>query len=145
VTCPLLIEPGAALVLAAGHEIEVIRIDAGGEAASVIRLMPERYRPAVADLPGYVVAAADLLPDAHDRIAVLIDGALPAPAAGRRFDAVADEYLSEGHFFCEEIMPESTRRVAHFLRIGWCISIHRLRRPENCEYFIGSHLFSLGA
>ena len=59
--------------------------------------MPGRDRPAVVDFPGDVVAAADLLPEPHDRVAVFVDGALPAPAAVRRLDRVADEFLPEGH------------------------------------------------
>ena len=96
---PLLVQPRAPLVLAAGHELQVMRPDAGGKPASVVRLVPGRDRPAVVDLPGDVMAAAYLLPDAHDRVAVFVDGALPAPAAGRRLDAVADEFLPEGQRF----------------------------------------------
>jgi hypothetical protein len=43
-------------------------------------LVPGRDRPAVLDLPGDVVAAANFFPDAHDRVAVFVDGALPLPA-----------------------------------------------------------------
>jgi hypothetical protein len=96
-TCPLLIQPRAPFVLSTGHQLEVMRPDAGRQPAGLIGLVPGRDPPAVEDLPRDVMAAADLLADAHDRVAVFIDGALPAPAAGRRFDAVADEFLPEGH------------------------------------------------
>jgi len=59
--------------------------------------MPGRNPPAVVDLPGHVMAAADLLSDADDRIAVFVERALIAPAAGRRDDAIADEFLPESH------------------------------------------------
>jgi hypothetical protein len=95
VTCPLLIEPGSPLVLAAGHQLQMVRPDARSQPAGVVRLVPGRDPPAVVDLPGDVMAAADFLADAHDGIAVFIDGALPAPAAGRRLDAVADEFFPE--------------------------------------------------
>lgn len=96
-TRPLLIQPRAPLVLPAGHEFEMMWPDARRQPAGVIRLVPERDPPAVEDLPGDVMAAADLLADAQDRVAVFIDGALPAPAAGGRLDAVADEFFPEGH------------------------------------------------
>lgn len=75
----------------------MMRPDAGSQPASMVRLVPGRDRPAVVDLPGDIMAAADLLPDPDDRVAVFIDGALPAPAAARRLDAIADEFLPEGH------------------------------------------------
>jgi hypothetical protein len=61
---PLLIEPCAPFIFAASDELEVSRIDAGGEPAGVIRLAPGRDRAAVADLPGDIMAAADVLPEA---------------------------------------------------------------------------------
>lgn len=79
---PLLIERRAPLVLPAGHQLEMVRPDAGSQPAGVIRLVPGRDPPAVEDLPRDVMAAADLLAYAHDRVAVFVDGALPAPAAG---------------------------------------------------------------
>lgn len=94
---PLLIQPRAPLVLAAGHQLQMVRTDAGSQPAAVIRADAGRDPPAVEDLPGDVMAAADLLADAYDRIAVLIDGALPSPAAGRRFDAVANEFFPKSH------------------------------------------------
>lgn len=95
-TRPLLVEPRAPLVLAAGHDLELMRPDARGKPAGVIGLVPGRDGPAVMDLPRDVMAAADLLSDAHDGIAVFVDGALPAPAARWRLHAVADEFLPEG-------------------------------------------------
>jgi hypothetical protein len=41
--------------------------------------------------------AANWLSHPHERIAILVGGSLPAPAAGRCPDAVADEFLPEGH------------------------------------------------
>jgi hypothetical protein len=35
--------------------------------------------------------------DAGDRVAIFVDGALPAPAAGLRLDAIAQDFLPEGH------------------------------------------------
>lgn len=49
------------------------------------------------DFPGHVMAASDPLADPHRGVAVLIQGALPAPAAGRRFDAIAKDFLPEDH------------------------------------------------
>jgi hypothetical protein len=71
--------------------------DAGSQPAGVIRLVPGRDRPAVEDLPGDVMAAADLLADSDDRVAVFVDGALPAPAAVHRLDAVAEKFFPESH------------------------------------------------
>ena len=51
------------------------------------------------DFPGDVMGAADLFTDAHHAVAILIAGALPAPAAVRRFDAVANDFLPEGQSF----------------------------------------------
>jgi len=96
-TRPLLIEPGAPLVFAAGHELEMMRPDARSKPAGVVRLMPWRDRPAVVDLPGHVVAAADLLANTHDRVTVFVESALVAPATRRRLDAIADEFFPEGH------------------------------------------------
>lgn len=58
---PLLIERRAPLVLPAGHQLEMVRPDAGSQPAGVIRLVPGRDPPAVEDLPRDVMAAADLL------------------------------------------------------------------------------------
>jgi len=73
----------------------MMRPDAGREPASMIWLVPGRDRPAVVDHPGDVMAAADLFPDAHDHVAVFVDRAQPAPAAGWCLDAVAAEFLPE--------------------------------------------------
>lgn len=78
---PLLIEPGPFLVLPACHEFEVRRVDTACQPARVVRLVPGWDRPAVVDLPGDLVAAADLLSHADEGVAVLVGGALPAPAA----------------------------------------------------------------
>jgi hypothetical protein len=94
---PFLIEPCAPFVLPTGHELEVSRIDAGGEPASMVRLVPGRDRPPVSYLPGHVMTATDLFPDSDERIAVFVECALISPAAGRRSDGVADEFLPEGH------------------------------------------------
>jgi hypothetical protein len=94
---PLLIEPGSLLVLPAGYELEVVRVDAWLQPARVVRLVPRGDPPAVVDLPRDLVAAADLLSHPHERVSVLIGGTLVAPAAGRRLDAVADEFLPESH------------------------------------------------
>jgi len=94
-TRAFLVDPGAPLIFATGHEFEVTGIDARRVSTHMVRLMPERDRPAVVDLPGDVVAAADFLPDAHDRVAVFVDGALPTPAAGRRLDAVAEQIVEK--------------------------------------------------
>jgi hypothetical protein len=93
-TRPLLVQPGAPLVLHAGHELEVMGIDARRQSAGVIRLVPGGNPPAVEDLPRNVMAAADLLANAHGRMTVFVDGALPAQ---RRLDAIADKCLPEGH------------------------------------------------
>lgn len=93
----LLVQPRAPLVLAAGHKLEVVRPDAGRQPAGMVRLVPGRDPPAVMDLPRDVVAGANLLPDSHYGIAVFIDGALPSPAAGRRFDAVTNKFFPKSH------------------------------------------------
>jgi hypothetical protein len=94
---PLLIEPGPLFVLPAGHELEVIRVDTAGQPAGVVWLVQGRDSPAIVDLPHDLVTAADLLSHPYESVAVLISGSLPAPAAGRCLDAVADEFLPEGH------------------------------------------------
>ena len=63
----------------------------------VVRLVPGRDPPAVVDLPHDLVTASDAFSHPHEGVAVLIDRALPAPAARWRFDTVADEFLPEGH------------------------------------------------
>ena len=73
------------------------RVDTACQPARVVRLVPGWDRPAVVDLPGDLVAAPDLLSHPYERVAVLIGGSLPAPAAGRRLYTVADEFLPEGH------------------------------------------------
>jgi hypothetical protein len=75
----------------------VIRVDAARQPAGMVRLVAGRNPPAVVDLPHDLVAAADFLSHPHEGVAVLIDGALPAPAAGQCLDAVANESLPEGH------------------------------------------------
>lgn len=87
---PPLIEPGSLLVLSAGHELEMMRADAGRKPASVIRLVPGRDPPAVVDLPHDLVAAADLFSHPHERVAVLVERALITPAALRRLHAVTN-------------------------------------------------------
>jgi hypothetical protein len=94
---PLLIEPGPLLVFSARDELEVIRVDTTRQPADVVRLVPGRDPPAVVDLPRYLVAAPDYFSYAYERIAVLVGGSLPPPAAGRCLHAVADEFLPEGH------------------------------------------------
>ena len=92
-TRALLIEPGAPLVFPVSHELEVMRIDARRVSTYMVRLVSGRDRSAVVDLPGDIMTAADFFPDTHERVAVLVDGSLPPPAAGRRLDAVAKEFL----------------------------------------------------
>jgi hypothetical protein len=96
-TCPLLIQPRAPFVLSTGHQLEMVRPNTRRQPAGVVRLVPGRDPPAVEDLPGDIMAAANLFADAHDRIAVFVDSALPTPAAGWRFDAVTDEFFPDGH------------------------------------------------
>jgi hypothetical protein len=48
------------------------------------------------NLPHDLVATADLLSHANEGVAVLVGCALPAPAGGRRLDAVADEFFARG-------------------------------------------------
>ena len=64
---------------------------------AAITLVSGRDPTAVVDLPHDLVAAADLLSYPHKGVAVLVGGALVALAAGRCLDAVADEFLPEGH------------------------------------------------
>jgi hypothetical protein len=92
---PLLVQPGSLLVLPAGHELEVRRVDTARQPAGVVWLVPGQDPPAVLNLPGDLVAAADLLSLPHEGVAVLVGGALPAPAAGRCLDAIANEFLPE--------------------------------------------------
>jgi hypothetical protein len=110
-TCPLLIQPRAPFVLSAGHQLEMVRPNARSQPAGVIRLVPGRDPPAVEDLPGHVMAAADLLARAHDRVAVFVDGALPAPAAGRGLDAVAEKSLPERHASETNTLPSKPKRL----------------------------------
>ena len=63
---------------------------------AAITLVSGRDPAAVVDLPRDLVAAADLLSHADERVAVLVGGALPAPAAGRRLHTVADEFFARG-------------------------------------------------
>lgn len=58
-----------------------MRIDAGCIPTGVILLLSGRDPPTVEDLPGDVMAAADLLAHAHDRVAVFIDGALASASS----------------------------------------------------------------
>jgi hypothetical protein len=83
-----------------------MRVNAARQPARVIRLVPGRDAPAVVDLPRDLMAAADLLFHADESVAVLVRGSLPAPAAGRWPDAVADDFLPEGHEW--ECRPRST-------------------------------------
>jgi hypothetical protein len=65
--------------------------------AFVVRLVPGRNPPPAVDLPHDLVAAADLLSNADEGVAVLVGCVLVALAARRCLDAVADEFLPEGH------------------------------------------------
>jgi hypothetical protein len=94
---PLLIEPGPLLVLATGHELEVRRVDAARQPTGVVGLVTGRDPPPVVDLPHDLVASANLFSNPHKRVSVLVGCPLPPPAAGRCLDAVAEEFLPEGH------------------------------------------------
>jgi hypothetical protein len=74
-----------------------MRVDTARQPAGVVRLVPGRNPPAIVNLPHDLVAAADLLSHADEGVAVLVGGSLPAPAAGRRLDAITDEFLPKGH------------------------------------------------
>ena len=95
----LLVKPRPLLVLPACNQLEVYRVDAARQPAGVVRLVPGRDPPAVVDLPHDLVAAADLFSYPHERVAVLVEGALITPAARRRLDAITDESLPEFHRF----------------------------------------------
>jgi len=69
---PFLIEPGPLLVLPAGDELEVRRVDAAGQPAGVVRLVPGWDTSAVVNLPHDLVAAADLVSHSHEGVAVLV-------------------------------------------------------------------------
>ena len=72
-------------------------IDARRLSTQVVRLVSGRDWPAVEDLPGDVMTAADFSPHTHERVAVLVDGSLPPPAAHRRFDAGCEGVCPESH------------------------------------------------
>jgi hypothetical protein len=96
-TRALLVEPGSLLVLPAGHELEVMRVDTARQPARVVRLVVGRDPTAVVDLPHDLVAAADLLSHPHKRVAVLIESSLVTPAALRRLDTIVQEFFPDGH------------------------------------------------